>query len=365
MSIPSSIKHVAYEWLIDAAPYALIAVDQRQIITLVNRAAERLFQYEPGELLGQRLDLLIPEALRGTHQQALTTYLHSPDLRMMGNGRDLFGRRKDGTRVPVEVALNPTPTPDGPVTLASVMDISERKRREDQLRRSNQDLEHFAYVLSHDLREPLRMVSSFLDLLSQKCRDKLDHDAQRYIHFAVDGAARMQRMIHGLLAYSRVGSQQLAVTAVDCAHLLRAATLNLSQAIQENAAKIEADELPFVQGDERLLQQLFESVLDNAIKFRGEAPPHISISATRDGDQARLRVRDNGVGFDPKDHERVFEIFSRLHHIGKYEGCGMGLAIAKRIIEIHGGEIGAEAAPDAGCCIHFSLPLALSQATRA
>lgn len=297
------------------------------------------------ELLGKSLALLVPWAAQ------------QPSTLKPGNGRDIAGVKKDGSTLQIEVALTLAESPSGPVTLAAIVEVTERRRREDALTRSNRDLEQFAYHASHDLREPLRMVSSFLGLLVQRYNTQLQPDAQRYIHFAVDGASRMQRLIDGLLTYSRVGSQELKLAAVDPASTLRAAWLNLAPVVKETGAQLESEALPVVHADAKLLTQLFQSLLDNALKFRDDKPPQISVSARSNGRSATISFKDNGIGFDMKHRDKVFEVFRRLHEIGKYEGAGMGLAIARRIVELHQGSIDVEAAPNVGCTFHVTLPL--------
>lgn len=342
----------SYTWLVDAAPCALLAVDERMHICFVNARAEQLFEYESGELLGKPLELLIPWALRAQQE------LFDADVQQQQMSRELSGIKKNGATIALDVTLSNTQSPYGLVALAALTDVSERKRREDELTRSNRDLEQFAYIASHDLREPLRMVSSFLGLLSQRYKSQLDQDAQRYIHFAVDGATRMQRLIDGLLVYARVGAQKPAIAAVDAGMTLRAAWLHLTQAVKLTDAQLESDPLPTVQADAKLLQQLFQNLLDNAIKFRKEGQaPHIHVSAREENGKATISFKDAGIGFDIKNKERVFELFRRLHEIGKYEGAGMGLAIAKRIVDLHHGAIDVDAAPDAGCTFHITLPL--------
>jgi PAS domain S-box-containing protein len=348
-------------WLAEVAPCALIAVDSQQTIRYANRAAEQLFDYTSGELLGKPLADLLPWAARAKHQalvsEAFSANTEVPATLKPGNGRNLSGVRKDGSGVLVEVALSYAQSPSGPVAIAAIVEVTERKRREEALARSNRDLEQFAYHASHDLREPLRMVSSFLGLLVQRFNSQLQPDAQRYVHFAVDGASRMQRLIDGLLTYARVGSQESKLGAVDAASTLRAAWLNLAPVVKETGAQLEAEALPVVRADPKLLTQLFQSLLDNALKFRDGKPPQINVSTRSNGRNATISFKDNGIGFDMKHRDKVFEVFRRLHEIGKYEGAGMGLAIAKRIVELHHGSIDVEAAPNAGCTFHVTLPL--------
>lgn len=348
-------------WLADAAPCALIAVDSQQTIRFANRAAEQLFEYSPGELIGKPLDLLLPWTARAKHQELVSevfnTNRQAIESLRPGNGRDLSGVRKDGSGIVIEVALSYTQCPSGPVAIAAIVEMTSRKQREDALTRSIRDLEQFAYHASHDLREPLRMVSSFLSLLVQRFNSQLPPDAQRYIHFAVDGASRMQRLIDGLLTYSRVGSQELKLGAVDPSGPLRAAWLNLAPAVKETGAQLEAEALPLVFADPKLLTQLFQCLLDNSLKFRADKPPQIHVSGRSEGKKAILSFQDNGIGFDMKHRDKVFEVFRRLHEIGKYEGAGMGLAIAKRIVELQRGAIDVAAAPNEGCTFHVTLPL--------
>jgi PAS domain S-box-containing protein len=341
-------------WLVESAPCALLVVDERQTICFVNAAAEQLFEYAKGELIGKPLDLLLPWALQPAGNVL-------PEPRKPGNGRDVSGVKKRGDTIPLEVAISHAESAYGPVAVAVLFPVNEHKRREEGLARSNKDLEQFAYIASHDLREPLRMVSSFLGLLVQRYKNQLDNDAQRYIHFAVDGATRMQRLIDGLLVYARVGSQEYKLGAADSDAALRAAWLGLTQVVNQTGAQLRAAALPVVHADPKLLHQLFQLLLDNALKFRHDdhtKAPEISVSGrVLQGERAIISFRDNGIGLDMKHREKIFEVFRRLHEIGKYEGAGMGLAIAKRIVELHHGEISVESEPGAGSTFHVSLPV--------
>ena len=241
--------------------------------------------------------------------------------------------------------------------------ITERKQIEADLRntlkelkRSNTDLEQFAYVASHDLREPLRMVSSYMDLLERRYKGKLDKDADEFIGFAVDGAERMQRLINDLLAYSRLGTSSQPFAPASCEAALGLALGNLKLAIQDCKARISHDPLPEVIGDEAQLVQLFQNLVGNAIKFHGEKAPFVQISAEPKGNEWVFSVEDNGIGIDPQYAERIFIIFQRLQGRDQYEGTGIGLASCKRIVERHGGRIWVESTPGNGATFFFTLP---------
>jgi signal transduction histidine kinase len=229
------------------------------------------------------------------------------------------------------------------------------KEKTEELARSNRDLEQFAYVASHDLQEPLRMVTNYVQLLSRRYKGKLDPDADDFINFAVDGAIRMWKLINDLLTYSRVGTQAKGLKPTDCENVLKHSLDNLKIAIEENEAVITHDPLPTVMGDHLQLGQLFQNLIGNAIKFRGEEPPRIHISASRNGSGWTFSVRDNGIGIAPEYVERIFVIFQRLHNREEYPGTGIGLAICKKIVERHGGDIWVESEVGKGTTFYFTL----------
>jgi light-regulated signal transduction histidine kinase (bacteriophytochrome) len=242
------------------------------------------------------------------------------------------------------------------------MEIDQRTRTEARLAeqarhlvRSNRELEQFAYVASHDLREPLRMVSSYTQLLRSRYTGRLDADADEFIGFAVDGAARMQVLIDDLLAYSRVGANGMSTESTDCNIVFERAVANLAATIDENDAIVTHDDLPTIEGDASQLSQVFQNLMANAIKFRQEDAPSVHVSARLDGPQWIFSVKDNGIGIDPEYAERIFVIFQRLHTREEYQGTGMGLAICKKIVERHRGEIWVDSEAGKGATFYFTI----------
>ncbi len=243
-------------------------------------------------------------------------------------------------------------------------EITERKlaeeklaRRTGELARSNAELQQFAYIASHDLQEPLRMVTSYVQLLAQRYKDRLDTDANEFIHFAVDGTERMQRLINGLLMYSRVESRGKPFTLTDCETVLKHVLINLQTSIEENKAVITHDPLPKVVTDDIQLSQLFQNLIGNAVKFHGKDAPRVHVSAGNDGDKWVFSVRDNGIGIEEKYKEKIFQIFQRLHSRSEYSGTGIGLAVCKKIVERHGGQIWIDSESGKGTVFYFTVPI--------
>jgi len=273
--------------------------------------------------------------------------------------------RKDGAPVWVELAVALARDPHGhpQYEIAMFDDITERKQAEEalkaaheELKRSNSELEQFAYVASHDLQEPLRMVSSYTQLVMKRYGDRLDGDAREFMAYVVDGAARMKQLIEDLLAYSRVGTKGKDFKPVAVENALKRAVTNLHAAIQESGAEITHDALPTVDADEVQLAQLFQNLMGNALKFKGSETPHVHVSAVELPDEFQISIKDNGMGIEPQYFERIFMLFQRLHTKGDYPGTGIGLAICKKVVERHGGRIWVESEPGKGSSFNFTLP---------
>lgn len=355
---------IPFRQLLDAAPDAMVISDQYGRIVLVNAMAEKMLGYSRAELIGQPIEILVPEQHRPGHGQYRQEYYQHPRTRPMGEGRELHAVRKDGSLFSAEISLSPMEIEGNLLITSAIRDITERKeiqkaleRQTQELTRSNTELEQFAYVASHDLQEPLRMVSSYAQLLARRYRGQLDSDADEFIEFMVDGATRMQALINDLLAYSRVGTKGKPFTTTDGNQIIQQVLESLRFVIEETHAHLTVDPLPVLIADRAQLVQLFQNLISNALKFRGEETLKIHISAKEEGDQVIFSVADNGIGIEPQYAERIFLLFQRLHTKKEYPGTGIGLAICKKIVERHGGQIWLESKPDEGTTFFFTLPL--------
>ncbi len=471
--------------VIESSPSAMLMVDQNGTIALVNSQTERIFGYAQEELIGQPVDMLISREVRGPHRSYMRDYFMKPEVRPMGKDRELHGIRKDGTEIPVEIALAPVEMPDGLYVLSAITDITERRKAQQDLReskerfhlallgvnagiwdwanmqgdvvwwspkfyellgytegeveptmtnfvsllhpddrertlalmeqhlqehkpyridyrirtkegaykwfsgsgqaqfgkdgqptrmvgsiidihdqktaeqalaQSNKELEQFAYVASHDLQEPLRTVTSFIELLKEEYQGQLDEEADEYIHFIVDGAQRMQMLIKDLLNYSRVGRHSLDSRRIDVNKVLKQVLNNLHARITKADAAISIGPLPTVEADAMQLGQVFQNLISNAIKFRSAQRPQITVSAEKRGAYWQFLVTDNGLGIKEEHWDRIFHVFKRLHSRRKFKGTGIGLAVCKKIIERHGGQIWVESEQGVGSTFYFTIP---------
>jgi PAS domain S-box-containing protein len=352
-----------YRGLLEAAPDAMVVVNPGGEIVLLNVQAEKQFGYSRDELVGQKVKNIIPE---GFAERLVADALRSAEdalAQQIGTGIELTARRKNGSNFPIELMLSPLESAEGILVTAAIRDITTRKKAEanlldkvKELNRSNEELGQFAYIASHDLQEPLRMVASYTQLLSRRYKGKLDADADEFIAFAVDGASRMQRLIQDLLTYSRVGTKGQDMLDVSSEDALQQALINLRGAIEDTGALVTHGPLPAVLADEMQLVQLFQNLVGNAIKYQSPGVPKVHISAARNGSNKWVfSVKDNGLGIDPQYFEKIFGMFQRLHKREEFAGTGIGLAICKKIVERHGGSISVESEPGNGSTFQFAL----------
>ena len=321
---------------------------------LVNQRWRRLFHLENEEAVGKTDADIFPVEMAQAYREN--------DMKVLTAGVPMTVEElvphDDGPHTYLRVKFPLFDAAGMPCALGGIAtDITIRKRMEEELRRSNEDLEQFAYVASHDLQEPLRMVTSYLQFLERRYKPKLDGDAVQFIEFAVQGARRMKALIEDLLQYSRVGMRGAALELVESEKIFVASCINLRVAIEESGATITNEPLPVVMGDATQLGQVFQNLLANALKFRGTASPKIHVSARCETSFWTFAVKDNGIGIEQRFFDRIFAIFQRLHTREEYAGTGIGLAVCKKIIERHGGRIWLESKPDAGTTFYFSLPI--------
>jgi PAS domain S-box-containing protein len=353
-----------YRALLEAAPDAMVVVNQSGKIVLLNVQAEKNFGYSRDELVGQPVKNIIP---RGFAERLIADGTRSAAealAQQIGMGIELVGRRKNGGEFPLEIMLSPLESPEGILVTAAIRDISVRRKSEEhlvktvgELKRSNDELQQFAYVASHDLQEPLRMVASYTQLLAKRYKGRLDSDADEFIGFAVDGCSRMQGLIRDLLAYSRAGTDGMLLGEVCGEDALQAALTNLGVAIEQSGAVVSHDALPNLRTDETLLTQVLQNLVGNAIKYHSAEVPRVHVSAATNGDKEWIfSVRDNGLGIAPEYFERIFVLFQRLHGRDEFEGTGIGLAVCKKVVQRLGGRIWVESQPEKGSTFYFALP---------
>ena len=326
-----------------------------------NRGAERMYGWTEDEALEMNIRTIIPEPER----ESALILAQRITQEEVSESYEAQRVTKDGRLLEVWVTASLLVEDTGnPTAIATTeRDISDRKRAQEalarhaeDLARANTDLEQFAYVASHDLQEPLRMVASYVQLLQKRYKGKLDVDADEFIAYAVDGATRMQDLINDLLAYSRIGTQGKDFESTDSKSSLDQALVNLRSVMKESGAVVTHDPLPTVMGDAIQLGQVFQNLIGNAIKFRGEQPPEVHVGGERKDGEWLFSVRDNGIGIDMQYAERIFVMFESLHSKADYAGTGIGLSLCKRIVERHGGRIWLESELGKGATFYFTIP---------
>ena len=363
MELEASRRH---HQIIETALDAFIEIDSDGLITDWNAQAETTFGWSRSEAIGQTLSqMIIPHRYREAHRQGLRLFLATGEGPVLNKRIEIAALHRDGTEFPIELAIAAIRWGERRLFSAFARDVTEQKRAQrelarkvEELARSNAELEQFAYVASHDLQEPLRMVASFTQLLAHRYKGKLDADADEFIGFAVDGATRMQQLIQDLLSYSRVTTKGQSFRLIDAKAPCDNALENLQTSIKDSNAVVNVGPLPAVLADPRQLMQLFQNLIGNAVKYRNDRTPEIHVAAKPNGDQWVFSVQDNGIGIAPQHSERIFQMFQRLHTTNEYQGTGIGLAICRKIVERHGGKIWVEAQPGKGSTFVFTIPRA-------
>jgi PAS domain S-box-containing protein len=351
-----------FRLVVQAAPNAMILVNNKGVITLVNRQTEVLFGYTNKELIGNKIEMLIPERFSGDHPNLRSKFFAHPETRPMGEGRDLFARKKNGTEIPVEIGLNPVETIEGQMVVASIIDITERKSQEAtikkhilELKLKNKEQEQFSYIASHDLREPLLTISNFVGLFHKKYSGKIDEEADQYIRYIEQATEKMKSLVKDLLDYSII-EKNFTFSEVDLNRLLVEVIDELHPAIKEERAKISFSVLPVINGSALKLKELFQNLISNSLKFRKkDVAPEIEINVEESPVQYIFSIKDNGIGIEEKYLDKLFVVFQRLNNANEFMGTGIGLAICKKIIDLHGGEIWVESKINEGSTIYFSI----------
>ncbi len=358
--------------IIDTAIDGIIIINDRGIVDTINPAAAKLFGYEPEEVLKQNVSMLMTSLDQTHHDQYITRYLRTGEAKIIGIGREVVGKKKDGSTFPFRLAISEVRVEgEHRIFTGIIHDLTAQKLAEKQLiryaaelERSNRELEDFAYVSSHDLQEPLRKIRAFGSRIEEKDMENLSEKGQDYLRRMLSASARMQKLINDLLSFSRVSTKNKAFVQVDLNQILWEVLSDLEIVIQESGAKVEFSDLPVIEADATQMRQLFQNLISNAIKFRREEPPHIQIyweeapsKLANEGSNSQrisLFVQDNGIGFEEKFIDRIFHIFQRLDG-QKFEGSGIGLAICRRIAGKHGGDITARSEPGRGSTFQVTL----------
>jgi PAS domain S-box-containing protein len=363
---PRGVDGDSFRLAVDAFPAAMIMADPDGVIVFANAETERMFGYALAELIGQSIDRLVPERLRGAHAALRRGFFSDPSKRPMGAGRDLEATRKDGTEFPVEIGLTPIETETGPIVLAMIVDITQRRKAENDLAQrarelegANERVEQFAYIASHDLQEPLRKIAAFAGMLEEAIAKSNKADVAWATKVIATSATRARQLVDNLLAFSRAVNDESALQPLELRKEIELALVDLSESIFETGARISIDSPDVtIHADRPQFARLLQNIVSNAIKYckPGQAPD-IAISAVlKDQSVVQVAIADHGVGFEEKYAEEIFEPFKRLHDRKDYPGNGIGLAICKTIADRYGWSISVTSRPGKGTTFFVTLP---------
>lgn len=350
--------------IFDSAPDAVIVINHESTVIKWNHKAEKLFDWNESEVLGKPLyNFIIPDRYRERHKNGMKHYLASGEGPLLNKDIEIEAINKKGIEFSISLTISPVGIKDKILFIGFIRDITQRKQIEGEIKqkseeliRSNQELEQFAYVASHDLQEPLRTISNFVGMLEKTQHGKIDNDANNYLNFIISATSRMQNLIKDLLDYSRVG-KSITFSIVDCNSILKDVLAGMDASIKESNAIITSDILPKVKGNDIQLKQLFQNLISNSIKFRKkDSVPEIKITVEEKPTEYFFAVKDNGIGIDEKHINKLFVLFQRLHPETEYPGTGIGLATSKKIVLLHGGKIWVESKLGEGSVFYFTLP---------
>jgi len=351
--------------VVDLAYSAFVAIDQDGVITGWNRQSEITFGWPRADAMGRELaETIIPPQHRDAHRRGLKHFLATGEGPVLNRVIEMTALRRDGSEFPVELTISPLWLAGRQEFTAFIRDITDRKTAEEALKRSgaaleaaNAELESFSYSVSHDLRAPLRAIDGYAQALLEDHAGRLDAEGQRLLGVVRENAQRMGQLIDGLLRFARFGRQAMTMAPIDMADLARAVVDELQQGGGSALSPVTIEPLPPAMGDKTLIRQVLANLVGNAVKFsRGRPRPDVRIGARPQGAEVIYFVRDNGVGFDMRYADKLFQVFGRLHRAEEFEGTGVGLALVQRIVQRHGGRVWAESVPDRGATFHFTLP---------
>ena len=345
-----------FENLLESAPDSIVIINNQNIIELVNLQTEKLFGYDRKEIIGKKIDILIPDRYREKHNNHVTNYFKNPKVRLMGKELELNGKKSNGLEFPVEISLSPMMTPEGLWVSAAIRDISERKAVEEKIAKYTIEMEQFAYIASHDLREPLLTIKNYFEILvEEELSQTLNENAKKYIQIIIRASNRMDTLISELLEYSRL-SNEIKFEDVDCNELLKQVKEDLALIISSSGMNIHIDNLPIVNANSLKLKLVFQNIINNSIKFRRkDVIPEISITSSKIKNGWQFKIKDNGIGMEEKNNTKIFNMFQRLHNKNEYEGTGIGLAHCKKIVEMHNGKIWVESKLGLYSCFYFTI----------